>query len=232
MSREIDRSIEVRATPADAFQALTEPEELRAWLLDDAQTDQRAGGRFRWVWSEQLSDVTEGTYVELQPPHRLVTEERPDNAPGPITSIYTFDDVGGGRTRIRLVNSGFGDGPEWDEAFERWRQGVVLFLQALKRRLEDGYDRRQSPGLGVSLGPADDGRRVDQVISGSPAERAGVLAGDVIEALDGEAVADYDAISQALVRRQAGETIERTLSRDGRRMSATLELAPRAAAAR
>ncbi|MFT4103585.1 MAG: PDZ domain-containing protein, partial [Burkholderiaceae bacterium] len=53
----------------------------------------------------------------------------------------------------------------------------------------------------------------------------GIVAGDVITAIDGEAVADADDVLAALERRQPGDRIELTLWRAGRTRKETVELA-------
>lgn len=211
--RSAESEIDVRSTPEDAFAALVEPERLRAWVLDDAWSDLQVGGTYRWTWSISLGDVTEGTYLEIGRPRSLVTESTDRDAPGPITTAYAFEDLGGGRTRIRVVNSGFGSSAEWDAAFERWREGAMLFLKELKRYLEDGFDRRRMPRLGVAFGPGDRGRRVEAVVGDGPAERAGLLPGDVITRLNGEEVDGYAEIARFLVNQRPGTVISVTVQR-------------------
>jgi hypothetical protein len=50
-----------------------------------------------------------------------------------------FADAGGGRTHLRVTHWGWGEGPEWDRAYEyfdqAWNHGV---LPSLKRRFDEG----------------------------------------------------------------------------------------------
>jgi hypothetical protein len=86
-------------------------------------------------------------------------------------------------------------------------------------------------GRKVSLGTVPDfafggpGVRLDGVVAGSPAEKAGLLAGDVLVALDGRPIADVKGFSAALKALGVGATVEVTILRDGaeRRVAATLE---------
>lgn len=57
---------------------------------------------------------------------------------------------------------------------------------------------------------------VAAVQSGSPADRGGVRAGDVILSLDGKKIANPEALRQAVSKISPGTSIEVTLYRDRR----------------
>jgi S1-C subfamily serine protease len=59
------------------------------------------------------------------------------------------------------------------------------------------------------------GVRVQQVMPDSAAAAAGMQAGDVIVALDGEAVTDLRSFSALLKARAPGDAVEVTIMRDG-----------------
>ncbi len=59
------------------------------------------------------------------------------------------------------------------------------------------------------------GVRVDRVVPGSPAEAAGLAAGDVITAMDGKAVGGLRDYSRLLKGHQPGDTVTLTVLRDG-----------------
>ncbi len=110
------------------------------------------------------------------------------------------------------------------------------------RLIRDG--RFVRPAIGVSAGPPalqralslPKGVAIVQVGAGTPAARAGlqsfrrgtrgeVLAGDVITAINGEAVNDFDDMLTALERRQPGETVTLSVWREGRTRQQALVLA-------
>ena len=97
-----------------------------------------------------------------------------------------------------------------------------------------GHPGGGHPGGGarkVSLGTMPDfafpgpGVRVQEVRQGSAAQTAGILAGDVIVALDGQAVQGLRTFSGALKGHQAGDEVLVTVQRAGEELllSATLE---------
>ena len=91
---------------------------------------------------------------------------------------------------------------------QRGRLGI--FIQDLTPDLADALD------LDVAQGAV-----VTQVEPGSAAEAAGILAGDVIVALDGDAVRGSADLQNKVGLRRAGTSVEIELLRDGRERSVT-----------
>jgi membrane-associated protease RseP (regulator of RpoE activity) len=69
------------------------------------------------------------------------------------------------------------------------------------------------------------GARVVSVVDGSPAMHAGILPGDIIEAVDGQAVNDVDGYRQ-LIDARAGAPVRITLVRKGEEMTVPVQLNP------
>lgn len=88
-------------------------------------------------------------------------------------------------------------------------------------QLEQGF-------LGISVaeatGAGTSGVTVADVAAGSGAEAAGLVAGDVITAVDGAAVAGYDALVDAIDGKQPGETVRVAVERDGQQEEVTVTL--------
>jgi S1-C subfamily serine protease len=75
--------------------------------------------------------------------------------------------------------------------------------------------RRASLGTMPDFSFEGPGVRVQQVMAGSAAEGSGILAGDVIVAIDGEEIADLRSFSDLLKVRAPGDTVEVTVLRGG-----------------
>jgi S1-C subfamily serine protease len=75
--------------------------------------------------------------------------------------------------------------------------------------------RRASLGTMPDFAFEGDGVWVQQVMPGSGAETAGIRAGDVIVALDGEPVSDLRAYSALLKARAPGDEVEVSVRREG-----------------
>ncbi len=83
-----------------------------------------------------------------------------------------------------------------------------------------------TPDLAEALGvEADGGALVASVEPDTPAETAGLAAGDVIVAVDGEAVGGASELRQEIGLRRPGAEVEITYLRDGDRRTATVQLA-------
>jgi len=80
-------------------------------------------------------------------------------------------------------------------------------------------------GRRVSFGSVPDfafpgpGVRIQQVLPDSPAEAAGIAAGDVLVAIDGEEVTDLRSYSEILKRHEPGDEIELILERGDERVT-------------
>jgi len=84
-------------------------------------------------------------------------------------------------------------------------------------RLNTGKDLH--PGLlGITLsgkGDLSDDMKLDRVRYGSPAQQAGIKAGDTITKLDGQPVTMHSQIKQVLMSKYADEAVSLTVTREG-----------------
>ena len=80
------------------------------------------------------------------------------------------------------------------------------------------FDQRQLTGRPVTvmmgIGPPPPPARISRTVSGMPAEQAGLLPGDVITALDGEAVRDWQDLAIRIAARP-GEELVLAVNRGG-----------------
>ncbi|MBB6626884.1 trypsin-like peptidase domain-containing protein [Nocardioides sp. KIGAM211] len=82
--------------------------------------------------------------------------------------------------------------------------------------LRTGEARYPVIGAKVQTGRDDGtGAEIDEVLSGTPAEKSGLKKGDVVTAVDGERVTDGIALIVAIRAHQPGETLEFTVERGG-----------------
>lgn len=97
-----------------------------------------------------------------------------------------------------------------------------LGIQMAELTPELKQEINSDPNSGLSV-DADRGVLVLKVIPGSPAARAGLRAGDVIQGLNGQSVKDADAVQQAVEGSSVGGNLRLDLRRNGQ----TLNLAVR-----
>jgi len=79
--------------------------------------------------------------------------------------------------------------------------------------------------LGVSLGQADTGPRIEEVVGGSAAEKAGLKVGDIVHGIDGKPLTTVQQMIEAVGSHPPGEKITLLIERDEDelRLTATLE---------
>ena len=131
MSRLVVKEIEIAAAPGEVWQALTDARELTRWFPVEARVEPGLGGSIWLSWGEGAGG--EAPITAWEPGRRLEwTETR-----GPIKLAVDFHlEARGGGTVVRLVQSGFGDGPEWDDEFHMVTGGWAYFMTHLKWYLE------------------------------------------------------------------------------------------------
>ena len=83
--------------------------------------------------------------------------------------------------------------------------------------------------LGVTVQDDDaiDGARIISIFAGSGAERAGLVAGDVITAIDRTTVIGVDALGSAILSHKPGDTVSVTVLRNGATTTVTATLGTR-----
>ncbi len=114
-----------------------------------------------------------------------------------------------------------GDGHEWIEAHAGGPRG---FLGVGLTEL--------TPELRTHFGaPAGAGVMVAKVVAGSPAELAGVEVGDIIAAVGGSKVDSAAALAAKIGSREAGESVDLEVFRDGRPLTLSPTIESRRASA-
>lgn len=152
--RAFEMSLDIDASPEDVWRALTEAEELVRWFPTGARVTPGEGGTMLWSWGEAESWETRIDRWEPGRLLRLVQEDaRPYDAqgrplppgqaePARIAIEFTLE-THQGRTRLRVVHSGFGQGAAWDDELEGITEGWQAELRSLRHYLERhaGQDR-------------------------------------------------------------------------------------------
>jgi uncharacterized protein YndB with AHSA1/START domain len=132
--RSIEKELFIKASPQHVFQALTEKAELERWFAQTAELDLRPGGAISFYWGPGVFES--GQMVTLDPPHRLsYTWEAME--PSPVTITFTLNEENDG-TRLRLVQTGIGEGKDWDHYYHLRNNGWNVHLTHLTTWLETG----------------------------------------------------------------------------------------------
>lgn len=134
--RSITCEIRTSAPPEHAWAAWAEPEKLAHWFVDRAYGDVRPGGVMTWVF-EQFNYEIPYPVLEATAPERLVFGgEIPGYPPFRLEITIARD---GGETVVRLFNSGFREGAQWEDEYEGVASGWRLSLALLRHYLEHHF---------------------------------------------------------------------------------------------
>jgi uncharacterized protein YndB with AHSA1/START domain len=128
------------------WKAWTTEEGVKTFFAPDCHVDARTGGDYEIYFNpagEKGHRGAEGTRIlALQAPHMIsFSWNNPPHIPAirwQYTSVVVrLEQLGESKTRVVLVQSGFGNGKDWDESFKffgaAWRVQILPFL---KRSLE------------------------------------------------------------------------------------------------
>jgi uncharacterized protein YndB with AHSA1/START domain len=152
--RKLVIEIEVPAPVHELWAAFTTSEGLMTWLAPKATVDLRPGGD--WIVGFPGGGSTGGgTIVSLIPEKELVLSAlAPDQFPHVraerTRAVFTFE-AHGDSTVVRLTQTGWKTGKEWDRAYEYLVAGNAELLSALFHRFAEGpIDWAKMPGPGAA----------------------------------------------------------------------------------
>ncbi len=145
MQRVLEMEVTVDAPPATVWSAWTTVEGVRTFFAPDARIEPRVGGPFEMLFDDKVPAGSRGSegcrFLELSPPHRFSFDW---NFPPqlPIRNEHTRVDVrlepAGSGTRVTLTQTGWGEGPGWDEGFQYFDRAWGVVLARLHQRFAHG----------------------------------------------------------------------------------------------
>lgn len=139
--RKLVIELEVPATVHEVWKAFTTSDGLTSWLAPKATVDLKAGGD--WIVSFPGRNSTGGgTIVSFVPEKELVLaalapDQFPDVRAQRTRAVFTFE-AHGDVTVVRLTQTGWKTGTEWDRAYEYLIAGNAQLMSALHRRFAEG----------------------------------------------------------------------------------------------
>jgi uncharacterized protein YndB with AHSA1/START domain len=142
-TKKIDLTIEIDAPPEAVWEAISSAEELQRWFPLNAEIEPGEGGTVTIDWGPDIRGT--GDIEVWDEGRRLVYVERPwgeesaedgqDDEAVRVAVDYTIEGSGG-KTTLRMVNSGFSADADWDEYIDTLDSGWRYFLYNLKHYLE------------------------------------------------------------------------------------------------
>jgi uncharacterized protein YndB with AHSA1/START domain len=132
--------VTVPASRSAVWQAFTTSSGLSTWLTPNAVVDLRKGGE--WTAHFPGGKTGGGTILSFVPEEELVMsamapERFPTVREQRTTAKFQFV-TDGDSTLVRLVQTGWKSGEEWDQAYGYLAHGNAQLLATLRRRFTDG----------------------------------------------------------------------------------------------
>jgi uncharacterized protein YndB with AHSA1/START domain len=151
--RSIELSVEVPGTPAEVWTAIATGTGISSWFVPAAVAEEE-GGEVTMDFGAYGKETTRVTAWE--PPHRFVYEG-PESGERVLAYEWLVEARAGGTCIVRLVNSGFGTGSDWDDDYDGMASGWKLFLENLRLQLTHfrGQRTRGMQPMATVPGPND-----------------------------------------------------------------------------
>lgn len=228
----------VKAPLKLAWRAFTNATDMRYWLCDFATAEPRPRGRLYLWWNGDF--YSSGEYREINENKKLsfLWHSRNETQPTLVTVIFTEQAEG----VLVTMEHTTPDEPTWDKIAEGFRSNWEWTLEALAFLLETGMDYRivNRPMLGIYPGdftaeqaqklgvPVTDGMRLEGVVEGMGAQKAGLQRNDVIVSMAGKPISsDFSSLPTAIAGKKGGDVVEVTYYRGAEKTSIQMELSRR-----
>jgi uncharacterized protein YndB with AHSA1/START domain len=139
-TRAIRLEVEVPGTPEEVWETVATGPGITSWFVP-AEVDGREGGEVTLHFGPGMDE--RGRVLAWEPPSRFAYEAPPE---GERRLAYEFqvEARSGGTCVVRLINSGFGAGADWDGDYDGMDAGWRLFLEVLR------LGRTHFPGEGAA----------------------------------------------------------------------------------
>jgi uncharacterized protein YndB with AHSA1/START domain len=140
--KRLDFAVTVPASADQVWDAFTTSAGVTSWLAPQATIEPRPGGKWEVSFGAGTS-TGGGTIVLLQPKSLLaVAAMAPDQFPTVrrerTTAVFFFEPAGPQATTVRLAQTGWQQGAEWDQAYDYLAKGNAQLLEALYHRFAVG----------------------------------------------------------------------------------------------
>jgi uncharacterized protein YndB with AHSA1/START domain len=139
--------IRTKATPQQAYDAWADPEKIAHWFPDRAEGKAEPGATITWIFDKFNYRIPYEVLI-AQPAEKFAIRWNPPAGMHPGILEVTISKEGGD-TVVRLVESGFREGAEWNEEFEGTDSGWRMALALLKHYLENYFGTPRSSFLAM-----------------------------------------------------------------------------------
>jgi uncharacterized protein YndB with AHSA1/START domain len=131
--RSIELEVEVAGTVEEVWRAIATGPGISSWYVPHT-VEEREGGTATASFGPGPEMQVPGRVAAWEPPRRVVFDG--GDGAGGLAFEWLVEARAGGTCVVRLVNTGFGSGDDWDAQYDGLSEGWGLFLLNLKLHLE------------------------------------------------------------------------------------------------
>jgi len=145
--RKMEIAISASASPDNAYEAWADPEKIAQWFTDKAEGKAEVGATMVWMF-DKFNYRIPYEVIAAEPGKRFAIRWAPPPGRPPGVLEVTIE-TQGGSTLVRVVNSGFLEGAEWQSEYEGTHSGWQMALAVLKHYLENYYGQQRRSFLAM-----------------------------------------------------------------------------------
>lgn len=146
--RSLRKEAVISATPEDIYQAFTTTEGIKTFFAPDGNVECKPGGPYEIYFAPKAAPGvrgSDGCKMLAFLPNDMVSfswrapASMPEAREGPATHVVVrIMPIDAGRTRVALVQEGWGKGGEWDEVYKYSHKAWDYVLNNLQKRFSKG----------------------------------------------------------------------------------------------
>jgi uncharacterized protein YndB with AHSA1/START domain len=146
--RRIELEIVVPGTPEEVWEAIATGPGITSWYVPHTVVEEEGGAATASFGPGPEMQIA-GRVAAWEPPTRIVFDKG-EGVPG-LAFEWLIEARDGGSCVVRLVNTGFGSGEEWDAQYDGMVEGWRMFLFNLRMHLEHFRGRTATPILPLGM---------------------------------------------------------------------------------
>ena len=147
--RSIELEVEVPGTAGEVWRAVATGPGISSWYVPHT-VEERAGGSAMASFGPGPEMQIPGRVAVWEPPRRICFDGG-EGVDG-LAFEWTVETRGDDRCAVRLVNSGFGQGGEWDAQYDGMVEGWKLFMFNLGLHMEHFAGQTAASVLPTAMG--------------------------------------------------------------------------------
>lgn len=145
--RVIRTEVTTRASPDEAYEAWADPQKIAHWFPDRAEGQAVRGATITWIF-DKFNYRIPYEVLRAEPGKHFAIRWNPPPGMNPGILEVTISKESG-NTVIRLVNSGFREGAQWEDEYQGVDSGWRMALAMLKLYLENYFGIPRSSFLAM-----------------------------------------------------------------------------------